>query len=85
MYFYGKIFPLSPRVPIYIFGNLRVHRVLLCIWFPRDTGVLTVDFVKTLCGRRTRVGKRISGRKKEMKGEREREREESQSHESRPV
>ena len=23
--------------------------MLLCIWFPLDTGVLTVDFFKTLC------------------------------------
>ena len=22
---------------------------MLCIWFPLDTGVLTLDFVKTLC------------------------------------
>ena len=34
---------------MYIFGNLKVHRVLLCIWFPKDMGVLTLKFVKTSC------------------------------------
>ena len=28
------------------FGIPRVHRLLLCIWFPLDTPVLTLDLVK---------------------------------------
>ena len=39
------------RAAILIFGNLRVHRVLLYISFPSDTGVLTLDFVKTRSGK----------------------------------
>ena len=31
---------------IHIFGILRVHRALLCVWFPRYMGVLTLDEVK---------------------------------------
>ena len=46
--FQTDIWTLYPRVPIYIFGIPRVHRLLLCIWFPRDTPVLTLIFVKRL-------------------------------------
>ena len=34
---------------MHISGVLVVHTVMLCIWFPRDTGVLTLNFVQTLC------------------------------------
>ena len=32
---------------MHIFGIPRVHRVLLCIWFPHHMGVLTLLEVKT--------------------------------------
>ena len=35
---------------MYIFVNLRIHKVLLCILFPFDTGFLTLDLIKTRCG-----------------------------------
>ena len=39
---------MKPRVPIYIFGIPKVHRITLRIWFPWEPPVLTLDFVKTL-------------------------------------
>ena len=33
----------------HIFGILRVHTLLLCIWFPSESGVLALDLVESWC------------------------------------